>query len=105
MTTPELTPNPDAKRKFPNRRPRNLRDRVQGALADKPLSPATYPWYEAFAAEVANMQRRYTDSRTILHEVAVIFRKWVARGLDQHMLDHILDCVLSLPMDIRPKTN
>ena len=62
---------------------------VKQVLDGEGVSMAIYSQYLCFGREVWSLQRRGVSGETLAIEAATLVAKWVARGLDQTVLEKI----------------
>ena len=96
--------NPRPIHKPPSFKPRNARREADAVLADQPVSPIDYNWYEEFAAELARVQRGQRTVTGAMQAVKRVRDKWLRRGLHWPTLSRIMDNIVSLPFEMKSNT-
>ncbi|MEO0077098.1 MAG: hypothetical protein ABIK19_05480 [candidate division WOR-3 bacterium] len=73
----------------------SLENEVKLILAEAGTQTILNPSYLNFGREVYKLTRRFSGSQ-LLSAVSVVLNKWVARGLDQDILEKIRNTVFAL---------
>jgi len=62
---------------------------VKQCIDGEGVSIIQYPFYLCFGREVWSLQRKGVSGESLAVEVATLVAKWVARGLDQTVLEKV----------------
>lgn len=76
-------------------------NQVSSLLGSSSVSSIVRSGYQAFSGQVYGLQVRMSGNALAM-EVAVILAKWVARGLEQAVLEAIRDDVFGIPAPVGP---
>ena len=67
----------------------SMETQVKQTLDGEGVSITDYPFYLDFGREVWHLQRIEVSGESLAQEVALLIAKWVARGLDQTVLEKV----------------
>ena len=67
----------------------SMETQVKQVIDGEGVAITDYPWYLDFGRELWRLQRNEVSGESLAGEVATLVAKWVARGLDQTVLEKI----------------